>query len=61
MNLPANVRQAIYVLTVVLTPTLTYLNQQGTVSNFVFGLYSVVVAAVATLAAVNVTKTDEEL
>lgn len=54
MNLPANVRQTIYVITVVATPTMTYLNQQGTVTDFVFGLFSVIVAAVAGLAAVNV-------
>lgn len=54
VNLPANVRQGIYVITTVLTPTFTYLNQQGTISNFQFGLYSVIVAAVLTLAAVNV-------
>lgn len=59
--LSPKVRQAIYITTAIATPTLTYLNQQGTVSDFVFGLYSVVVAAVATLAVVNVTKTDKEL
>ncbi len=59
MNLPSNVRQTIYVITVVATPTMTYLNQQGTVSNFVFGLFSVVVASVAALAAVNVTPDSE--
>lgn len=54
INLPPQVRQAIYVVTVVATPVMTYLNQSGTVSDFVVGLFSVVIMAVASLAALNV-------
>lgn len=55
INLPPKVRQAIYAVTIVASPVMTYLNQQGTVSDFTFGLFSVVVSAVATLAVINVT------
>lgn len=55
MNLPPKVRQAIYVLTAVASPVMAYLQQTGTISDFVFGLFAVVVTAVASLAAVNVT------
>lgn len=53
VNLPPKVRKAIYVVATVATPVLTYLNQQGTVSDFVFGLYAVVAGAVTALAAIN--------
>lgn len=54
--LPPKVRQAIYIVTAVASPVMAYLNQSGTVSDFVFGLFAVVVTAVASLAAVNVSK-----
>lgn len=54
INLPPKVRQAIYGIATVLTPTIAYLNQQGTVTDFQFGLYSVVMAGVTALAYVNV-------
>lgn len=56
VNLPPKVRQVIYVVTAVASPVMAYLNQAGTVSDFVFGLFSVVVTAVAGLAAYNVNK-----
>lgn len=56
LNIPAKVRQAIYIVTAVASPVMAYLHQAGTVSDFVFGLFAVVVTAVASLAAVNVNK-----
>lgn len=52
-NLPLRVRQVIYIVATIATPTFTYLNQQGSVSDFSFGLYAVIVGAVTALAAVN--------
>lgn len=46
-------RQAVYVLTSVLSPVMYYLNQQTVVSDFWFGLFAVVVTAVTGLAAYN--------
>ena len=54
MVLPAKVRQAIYVVTAVASPVMAYLLTQGTITEFSFGLFSVIVTAVASLAAVNV-------
>lgn len=54
MVLPSKVRQAIYVVTAVASPVMAYLLTQGTITDFTFGLFSVVVTAVASLAAVNV-------
>jgi uncharacterized membrane protein YvlD (DUF360 family) len=54
MVLPSKVRQAIYVVTAVASPVMAYLLTQGTITEFSFGLFSVVVTAVTTLAAVNV-------
>ena len=56
VSLPPKVRQAIYIITAVASPVMAYLNQAGTVSDFVFGLFAVVVTAVAGLAAYNVNK-----
>lgn len=49
-------RQAVYVVTALSSPVMAYLNQQGVVNEFWFGLFSVVVTAVAGLAAYNVKK-----
>ena len=54
INLPPQARQVIYIVTAVATPVMAYLNNAGTVSDFTFGLFSVVVTAVASLAAFNV-------
>lgn len=54
LNPPAKVRQAIYVVATVASPTMFYLNQQKVVSDFWFGLFSVVIGAVSALAAINV-------
>ena len=56
MNPSPKVRYVAYVLTAISSPVMAYLNQQGVVSEFWFGLFSVVVTAVAGLAAYNVTK-----
>jgi len=52
--LPPKLRQAIYIVATVAGPTMFYLNKQGTVSDFIFGLFTVVMGAITTLAAVNV-------
>lgn len=54
INLPPKVRQAIYIIATISSPVAFYLNQNTVVSDFWFGLYSVVLAAVTTLAAINV-------
>ena len=56
MNPTPQARQAVYVITALSSPIMAYLNQQGVVNEFWFGLFSVVVTAVAGLAAYNVTK-----
>jgi hypothetical protein len=55
-NPTPQVRQAAYILTAIASPVVAYLAQQGVVSEFWFGLFSVVVTAVAGLAAFNVKK-----
>jgi hypothetical protein len=55
LNLPSKVRQVIYIVATLATPTLVYLNSQVVVSDFWLGLYSVIMSAVTVLAAVNVT------
>lgn len=56
MNPTPQARQAVYVVTALSSPIMAYLNQQGVVNEFWFGLFSVVVTAVAGLAAYNVKK-----
>lgn len=56
LNLPPNVRQALYVIIAIASPVMAYLHQTTTISDFVFGLFAVIVTAVAGLAAVNVNK-----
>jgi len=56
VNLPAKARKAVYIFTAIASPTMAYLAQQGTVTDFQFGLFSVVVTAVAGLAAINVSE-----
>ena len=59
LNLPAQVRKAVYILATISTPTLYYFNQQTVVNDFWFGLYSVVMTAVTALAALNVTPDEK--
>lgn len=59
INLPSRVRQAIYIIATVASPTVYYLNQQAVVNDFWFGLFSVVMSAVTVLAAINVTPDEE--
>ena len=56
LNLPAQARQIVYIVTAVASPVMAYLNNAGTISDFTFGLFSVVVTAVAGLAAFNVNR-----
>ena len=42
LNLPPKARQAIYIVTAVASPTMAYLLSQGTITEFSFGLFSVV-------------------
>lgn len=59
MNLPANLRQAIYVVTAITSPVVIYLGNEGRLDTFWVGLFSVVVTAVTALAAGNVTPDEE--
>jgi len=59
LNLPAKVRQAIYIVATVASPTMFYLNQQTVLDDFWFGLFSVVLGAVTALAALNVTPDEK--
>jgi uncharacterized membrane protein YvlD (DUF360 family) len=56
LTLPPKVRQTIYIVTAIASPVMLYLSQTQTVSDFVYGLFAVVVTAVTSLAAVNVSK-----
>jgi len=53
--LSPSVRQAIYLITAVLSPAVTYLNAQGVISNLWAGLFAVIVTAVTGLAFSKVT------
>jgi len=54
MNLPPKVRAILYALIAVTSPVVAYLGQEGTISTFVVGLFSVIVTAVSALALSNV-------
>lgn len=54
LNLSSEVRKYIYIVTAIASPVMVYLNQQGAVNDFWYGLFAVVVSAVAGLAAYNV-------
>ena len=58
--LPAKVRAGIYFLTAVVTPIMAFLYSQGSITEFVFGLYTVFGSAVNALAYSNVTPDIEE-
>lgn len=54
MNLPAKVRSILYAVIAIASPVIAYLGQEGTISTFVVGLFSVIVTAVSALAFSNV-------
>lgn len=54
INLPPEVRRVVYIVATVASPVMFYLNTEAVVSDFWFGLFSVVMSAVTALAAVNV-------
>ena len=54
LNLNSEIRKYIYIITAITSPVMVYLNSQGAVNDFWYGLYAVVVSAVAALAAYNV-------
>lgn len=54
IQLPPQVRATLYVLISVSSPVVAYLGTQGRLSDFVVGLYAVVVTAVSALAFSNV-------
>jgi len=56
MNLPANVRSAIYVLTAIGTPLVAYLGQENVIDSFWVGLWAVLTTAILTLARLNVSE-----
>lgn len=54
LNLSSEVRKYIYIVTGIASPIMYYLNQQNVVNDFWIGLFAVVVTAVNSLAAYNV-------
>lgn len=54
INLPPQVRAILYALIAITSPIVTYLGQQNRVSDFVVGLFAVIVTAVSALAFSNV-------
>lgn len=58
-NIPAKVRATLYTLSLVLTPVLAYLADQGTISTFWAGLWIVINSAVLGLARANVTPDEQ--
>lgn len=56
LNLPPKVRQAIYVIGFIGSPLMGYLNEQGVITSFQLGLYTVIMGAAFALAALNVEK-----
>lgn len=57
INLPANIRAALYVLTAVGTPVVAYLLAKGVIGNMEVTLWSAEVTIVNAMAALNVSKT----
>lgn len=57
--IPASVRSAIYLVMALVTPVMVYLADQGVVSSFWMGLYTVFTSAVYALAYVNVTPDEK--
>jgi len=55
MILHSNIRSALYIISAILTPTLAYLADQGTISMFIAGLWLVINSAILGLARANVT------
>lgn len=56
INLPPKIRQAIYIIATVSQPVMFYLLNENTVTTFQYGLFAVIMGAVTTLAALNVTE-----
>lgn len=54
LNLSSEARKYIYIVTGIASPIMYYLNQQNVVNDFWIGLFAVVVTAVNSLAAYNV-------
>ena len=59
LNLPSQVRAALYVIIAVSSPVVTYLGTEEVLSKFWVGLFSVVVTAVSALALANVTPEEK--
>ena len=55
LNLPPNVRATLYVLTMIGTPVVAYLNATGVIGTLEVALWSAEVSVIAALAAFNVT------
>lgn len=59
VSLPSNVRLALYIMTALGTPVIGYFQAIGVIGDLEVGLWSGIVAAVASLAAFNVTPDKE--
>jgi len=54
VNLPPKVRVVIYILATLSQPVMFYLLSQNTITDYMYGLYAVIMGAITALAAVNV-------
>lgn len=55
INIPANIRAALYILTAVGTPVMVYLLSKGIIGDLEMALWSAEVLVVSSMAAFNVT------
>lgn len=60
INIPAGIRQMIYIFVTIASPTMVYLNQEHVITDFWLGLYVVLTGAVTTLAAINVSPPNQQ-
>lgn len=59
INIPANIRTALYVLTVMTSPLIAYLNVTGKIGENEVTLYFAYVTAIAAMAGFNVPSSDK--
>jgi hypothetical protein len=58
LNLPSKVRATLYVITALGSPVITYLALRGTIGELEVGLWTGLVTAVSTMAAINTDTND---
>lgn len=60
INLPHRIRATLYVITAIGTPVVAYLLARGVIGELEVALWSGEVAVVSSMAALNVTNTEEQ-